>query len=313
MTHTAAFEDAVRPSAWSEFVGQERMKARLLVSIEAALSQARRLDDILLIWPPGTGKTTLARLIAEEMYFDYASITMPIKPDRFFDIVEELEHGVLFLDEIHAANRAFQELLQPALEEDRVLLTPDGYEIDMSGIVVIAATVPEFARKVVEPLQQRFAIRPDWEPYTHDEIASIIAGMANRLGFELDAEVCSGLANACGSTPRLAKRFVKAARDLTVTNNEVTAETVLDHVGVDVDGLNGDHLEYLRTIKSQHGKMGLRNLANLMCMSPTAVEDLERTLARKGLIHLSGTGRRLTPAGRAKVSGEKKAAFINAT
>jgi Holliday junction DNA helicase RuvB len=305
MTATAAFEDAVRPSAWNDFVGQERMKSRILVSIEAAMSQARRLDDILLIWPPGTGKTTLAQLIAEEMCYDFECITMPTKPDRLFDVVEELEHGVLFIDEIHAANRALQELLQPALEEDRVLLTPDGYEIDMSGIVVIAATVPEFARKVVDPLKQRFVIRPDWEPYTHEQISTILAGMANRLGFELDTEVCDGLANACGSTPRLAKRFVKAARDLMVVGQDVTAESVLDHVGVDADGLNGDHLEYLRTIKSQQGKMGLKNLANLMCMSTAAVEDLERTLARMGLIHLSATGRRLTPAGRAKVGGKK--------
>lgn len=303
MTQSPAFDDAFRPDEWNDFVGQDRMKTRMLISIEAAMSQARRMDDVLLIWPPGTGKTTLARLIATEMCYDFATLTMPVKPDRLFDVVEELEHGVLFLDEIHAAPRAFQELLQPALEEDRVLLTPDGYEIDMSGIVVIAATVPEFSRKVLEPLKQRFLIRPDWEPYTHAEISGILAGMAVRLGFELEPEVCDGLASACGSTPRLAKRFVKAARDLVTVNHHVSAASVLDHVGVDADGLTGDHLEYLHTIKAQKGTMGLRNLANMMCMNPAAIEDLERTLARKGLIHLGSTGRRLTPAGRLKLKG----------
>jgi holliday junction DNA helicase RuvB len=305
MTETYAFDEAVRPDIWDDFIGQERMKTRLEISIEAAIAQRRRLDDILLVAAPGTGKTTLAALIADRFGADFQSITLPLKPDRFFDIVEEVEEGVLFLDELHAASRPFQELLQPALEEDRVLLTPEGYEIDVSGIVFIGATVKEFAPRILEPLQQRFQIRPDWEPYSHEDITAILAGMARRLGFELSPGTCDGLADACGATPRLAKRFVKAARDLAAVGREITAEAVLDHVGVDADGLSIDHLLYLHTIRSQKGRAGLRNLANLMCMSPSAVEGLERTLASQGLVHLSQQGRRLTPAGRAKIGASK--------
>jgi holliday junction DNA helicase RuvB len=311
MNESTAFDEAVRPTTWDDYVGQKRMKSRLDISIEAAITQERRLDDILLIWPPGTGKTTIAALIADRFHSDFRSVTLPLKPDRLFDIVEEMEEGVLFLDELHAASKTFQELLQPALEEDRVLLTADGYEIDVSGIVFVAATVPEFAPKILEPLQQRFQIRPDFEPYSHEDITTILDAMARRLGFELSPEACEGLANACGATPRLAKRFVKAARDLAAVGMEVSAAAVLDHVGVDADGLSNDHLMYLETIKSQKGKAGLRTLANLMCMSPNSVENLERTLARQGLVHLSQQGRRLTPAGRAKI-GSSKGSFTNA-
>lgn len=306
MTEPTAFDDAVRPDTWDEFIGQERMKSRLEISIEAAITQHRRLDDILLIAPPGTGKTTLAALIAERFYADFVSITLPIKPERFFTIVEELEEGVVFLDELHAASKSFQELLQPALEEDRVLLTPNGYEIDVSEIVFIGATVTEFAPRILEPLQQRFQIRPDWEPYSHEDIEAILAGMAQRLGFELSPAACDGLAKACGGTPRLAKRFVKAARDLAAVGYDVTAEAVLDHVGVDADGLTVDHLRVLQTMKSQHGPIGLANLANLLCMSPTMVQDLERTLALQGFVHRGPSGRQLTQAGRAKVGGKGK-------
>jgi Holliday junction DNA helicase RuvB len=310
MTKINAFDEAVRPETWDGYIGQHRMKSTLEISIDAAIAERRRLDDVLLIAAPGTGKTTLAELIAKKLYSDFVSITCPIKPERFFNIVEELEEGVVFIDEIHSASRQFQELLQPALEEDRVLLTPDGYEIDTSGIVFIAATVTEFAVKILEPLKTRFLIRPDWETYTQDDIIAIIAGMAIRLGFELSSDVCVGLSNACGSTPRLAKRFVKAARDLNTTGREVTAESVLYHVGVDADGLTADHLEYLRTLKSQTGASGaptgLNNLANLLCMSPAAVQDLERTLVRQGFVFRGGSGRRLTPAGKEKLGGKRK-------
>lgn len=308
-TTPAAFDDAVRPDTWDDYVGQTRMKSTLEISIEAALKEQRRLDDVLFVASPGTGKTTLAGLIADKLQADFVSITCPIKPERLFSIVEELEEGVVFIDEIHSATRQFQELLQPALEEDRVLLTPDGYAIDTSGIVFIAATVTEFAIKILDPLKTRFLIQPDWEPYTQENIIAIIAGMAVRLGFELSPEVCAGLAAACGGTPRLAKRFVKAARDLNTTGREVSAASVLYHVGVDADGLTAAHMEYLRTLKSQTGAggtMGLRGLANLMCMTNAAVEDLERTLVRQGLVFRGSSGRRLTPAGKDKLGGRRK-------
>lgn len=305
MTKPTAFDDAVRPDSWTDFVGQKRMKSRLEVSIEAAIAQRRRLDDVLFIAQPGTGKTTLAQLIADRMFCDFVTVTCPIKIDRFIDIVEELEDGVVFIDELHAASKQFQEMLQPALEEDRVLITPEGFEIDVSGIVFIAATITEFAPKILAPLQQRFQIRPDWEPYTHEDIATILGAMAHRLGFELSDDVCDGLASACGSTPRLAKRLVKAARDLAAVGREVTAESVLNHVGVDADGLTADHLEYLRVIRKEK-TVGLKNLANTLCMSPASVEALERSLVHLGFIQRGSTGRRLTPTGKAKLGGKKQ-------
>jgi Holliday junction DNA helicase RuvB len=300
------FDESIRPSRWEDYVGQGKMKSRLQTSIKAAITQRRSLDHIFLAAHPGTGKSTIARLIANEYCEDFKSITMPIKTEAFLDIVEDFE-GVLLLDELHAASKAFQEMLQPALE-DGVVRCPDGYEIDVSGIVFIGATTTELRSKVLAPLLQRFEICPSWEPYSLEEIALIIQGMATRLGFSIDADVAGGLAGACGETPRLAKRFVKAARDLGAVGEEVTVESVLDHVGVDRDGLGAEHMDYLRTVKAQGGKAGLRNLANLMGVSTAAVEDLERVLAVKGFVHLSTSGRRLTPAGKDKIATNAKAA-----
>lgn len=305
MTESSAFDDAVRPTDWDEYIGQTRMKGRLELDIEAALTQERRLDDVFLLAPPGTGKTTLASLIAQQLFADFVAVTMPIKLDRFFDIIEELESGVVFIDELHSAPAAFQEMMQQALDEERVMTTPDGYKIDVSGIVFIGATITEFAPKILPPLRQRFEIQPAWEPYSDEDIAKILAGMARRMKFELTDEVCLGLAGACGSTPRLAKRFVKAARNLGAVGRCVTVDAVLDHVGVDADGLGSEHLQYLDILLEQ-GRMSLKNVAAQMYMTPAAAEDLEHVLRKKNLIFVSSAGRKITPAGRAKVKGRNK-------
>lgn len=307
MTEPTLADDRVRPTDWGAYVGQEQLKNRLEIAVKAAISQGRRLDDILMVAPPGTGKTTLAALIADRFHSDFLAFTCPVKMDRFCWQVEELESGVVLLDEIHSAPARFQEMLQPALEDDRVLRTPDGFEIDVSDITFIAATVPEFSTKVLQPLKDRFEIKPHWVDYSDEDLAAILGGMARRLGFELDADVASGLAGACHGTPRLAKRFVKAARDLGAVDEKVTVESVLDYVGVDAEGLGADHLDYLRILRTQPlGRASLRAMATLMMMSPSAVEDLERALRLKGLIQIGSSGRKLSDAGRSKVGARKE-------
>lgn len=300
MSESSQFDEAVRPTQWDEFVGQARMKTRLGIAIEAAIRDERQLDPVLLVGPPGTGKNTLAYLIAQKLFAQFEVIQMPVKPDRFFDKVEDMDEGVIMLDELHSAPKSFQEMLQPAIDpDDRTLVTPDLYRIDVSRILFIGATIPEFEAKLLPPLKQRFEIKPVWEPYTREEIATIMFGMASRLSFDLDMRVCDGLAGACGSTPRLARSLVKAARDLHAVGHEVTAESVLDYVGVDEDGLGVDHLQYLSIVRQQQ-RIGLQSLANLMGRSVQEITDLDRDLARRGFVHLSGQGRRLTQTGKAK-------------
>jgi Holliday junction DNA helicase RuvB len=307
LTDVSLSDDRVRPTEWDAYVGQERLKARLDIAINAAINQERRLDDILMIAPPGCGKTTLAALIADQYLADFKTIVCPMKPDRFFYELEEFDSGVVLLDELHSAPKAFQELLQPGLEEDRVILTPDGFTIDVSGITFIGATVPEFAPKVLAPLQSRFMLKPHWEDYTDEHLALILSGMATSLGFELDSAVCAGLASACHGTPRQAKRFVKAARDLEAVGRAVTVEAILDYVGVDADGLDPEHLDYMRVLYGQPmRRASLKAMATLLMMTTSAVENLERVLRLKGLIEVSPTGRRLSDSGKAKLGVRKE-------
>jgi Holliday junction DNA helicase RuvB len=303
MSEATSFDESIRPSRWEDYVGQVKMKSRLQIGIDPAIKQRRAMEHILMIEGPGTGKTTLAGLIADQYGEEFKAIQMPVNLERFIDVIEEFE-GVLLLDELHAAPTKFQEMLQPALL-DGVFTCPDGYEIDVSGILFIGATVPEFQGKVVAPLQQRFEIQPVWEPYSLEETAEIICGMATRLGFSIDPDVAAGLAGACSGTPRLAKRFVKAARDLGAVGHEVSVASVLDHVGVDANGLGADHMEYMQILRTQR-RAGLKNLANWMGKPTTAVEDLERALVTGGFVQLTSTGRRLTPAGKAKLANERQ-------
>ena len=286
---------------WDDYIGQRTLKSRLEIAMHAALADDRMLDHILMVAPPGTGKTTLANLIAFEMAQNIETIKGRIKVEQFYNLIEEqVDDTVIFLDEIHNLSPAFQELLQPALSEG-VLFTPEGWEIDTSRLTFVGATVPEYRTKILEPLRDRFETQPTWEPYTDEELAQIMAGMAKRMGFEVPDGVIDGLAGACRGTPRHGRKFMKAARDLSAAGMEVTVESVLGHIGVDGDGLSTEHLAFLRHLRDQGGTVGADNLANLMNSTPTAIKRIERDLAASGCIRWTSRGRQLTPTGREKI------------
>lgn len=293
----AATGERVRATTWSEFVGQTQLKRRLQTHIQAARMQGRMLDHMLLIAPPGSGKTTLARLVAEQLGDEFAEYVMPMDPKLLIRLVREWQGGVLLLDEIHRAPKAFQHMLLTV--EQGYLETPSGQRLPTRHITFICATTEP--QDVIKPLWDRLLLKPTWEDYTDEEMAQIIDGMAQRAGVSIPEGIAEGLARATGGTPRIAGSLVTACRDLQVTGQKPTVETILDQTGVDCDGLSDQHKNYLVTLNALGGQAGLANLSSMLQLSPSVIQDLERLLITRGFIRLESAGRILTISGSAKV------------
>lgn len=292
----ASTGEQVRAQTWDDYVGQKRLKARLMIHIKAALVENRELDHILLVAAPGEGKTTLARLIADQLGDPFHVKQMPMKEKDFIWFCMD-NRGVVLLDEIHAASPAFQLMLLGI--QEGVLQTSDGKEVDVRHLTFIGATTnPE---KLSKPLWDRFLIKPEWDPYTDEDMHEIVAGMATRAGVDLSDEIARGLCRAAGGTPRIAGALVAAARSLQAIGEPVTVESILDLAEMDADGLSSRHLKYLQALSALGDTAGLSPICSLLQLPQSIVEDLERLLILRGMIRKDLSGRHMTDAARAKV------------
>lgn len=290
--------ERVRAHSWDDYVGQPALKRRMRVHIEAAVKEDRELDHVLLVAPPGAGKTTLAALIASELGDRFHSFKMPIKEKDFVRFCQQWKGGVLLLDEIHAAPKAFQELLLTAVE-DGYLQMSTGRQVSVRHITFIAATTePE---KVIAPLWDRFLIKPQWAPYSDDEMGQIVCGMAERAGVDMPIEVAHGLARATGGTPRVAESLIVACRSLRAIGAEPTVSAILELAEMDEDGLSSRHVAYLRSLAELGGTAGLSSIGSMLQLPQTVIEDLERLLIRRSFLRKDGNGRHLCEGGWAKV------------
>lgn len=290
--------DHLRVAKWDDFIGQDLLKRRLDVHIRAALAQKHELDHVLLVGPPGFGKTSLATIISGRMGIDLLEYTMPLDERIMINIVRR-HQGLLLLDEIHRAAPREQERLLPLLEFGYVQDKKGRKHMSANLTIVGATTEPE---KVIEPLYDRFPIRPDFDEYTVAEMSKIVAGMARKIGVKLDTATAKELGAATGGTPRRARQFVLAARDLgAIGKKQVTANAVLDLCRVDPTGLTVQHMHYLIALDKTGGQAGLKTLQNMLRLNEPVVRELERLLVKQGLITYTERGRELTSAGYNKV------------
>lgn len=281
-----ATDNALRPADWDSYVGQEKLKKRLQVSIDGALERYSSLDHVLLHGPPGCGKTSIASLIAQEMVQEFHSYVMPVKVKSLQKIFME-NSGIIFLDEIHRLSKKDQEFLLPVLEDHEIQFDNGKKVKIMHGFTVVGATTE--LEKIIKPLRDRFIHRPKFEEYSDEEMASIVRRMSDRIGLDISSEHCLALGRASAGVPRQARTIVFTARDLGSSD----PNAVLKTCGITPDGLTEDHLDYLSALDKMGQVAGVDVLSNYTGLPKDVILDLERLLVRKGLIEYSPKGRQL--------------------
>jgi holliday junction DNA helicase RuvB len=307
---------SLRPRSLDDFVGQERVKEQLAIALEAAKARGEALDHVLLVGPPGLGKTSLAFIVREELGVGIRTIAGPAlerKGDMAAILTGLDERHVLFVDEIHRLNRAVEEILYPALEDFRLdIVVGQGagartLTLDLPPFTLVGATTR--TGLLTSPLRDRFGMTFRLGYYAADELATIVRRSARILGVEIDDAAAVEIAGRSRGTPRIANRILRRVRDVAevrhagVVTSEVAAEA-LTLLEVDGEGLERTDRELLRAIvgKFGGGPVGLSTLAVALGEETDTIEDVyEPYLLQLGFIQRTPRGRIVTHRGRAHV------------
>ena len=305
-TEDKVVEKGLRPQNLDDYVGQDAIKEKIKVYIEAAKNRNEPLDHVLFYGPPGLGKTTLALIIALQMGVNIKVTSGPAieKPGEMAAILNGLqENDILFVDEIHRLNRQVEEVLYPAMED---------YSIDImigkgQGARSIRLNLPKFtligattrAGLLTAPLRDRFGVIDKLEFYSVDELKEIIIKSADRLDVKIDEDGALELARRSRGTPRLANRLLKRVRDFAqvkydgVITKDV-ANDALDKLDVDKSGLDKGDRTILETIimKFGGGPVGIDSIAAAIGEDSGTLEDVyEPYLIQNGFIQRTKSGR----------------------
>jgi Holliday junction DNA helicase RuvB len=302
-------ETSLRPQRLADFIGQRQARANLSVFIEAAKARKEALDHVLLVGPPGLGKTTMAQIVSRELGVNFRATSGPViaKAGDLAALLTNLEErDVLFIDEIHRLNPAVEEVLYPAMEDFQLdLIIGEGpaarsVKIDLAKFTLVGATTR--AGLLTNPLRDRFGIPLRLNFYTEAELELIVTRGARVLGIGMNADGANEIARRSRGTPRIAGRLLRRVRDFAHAAgvqqiDRKLADRALLQLEVDASGLDAMDRRYLMTIAEHYGggPVGVETLAAALSEPRDAIEEIiEPFLIQKGFLQRTPRGRLIT-------------------